>query len=556
MYKNLKWIDEIKKHFLFLFMIAVFFMLLFRNFGMYPVVFADEYGYSLYSRILSFKDEAFPNYLYFIIFKETNYCGDGFLGCARILNSLFYVSAAPFIYSIARQVCTKKTACFIVLLALLSPVNSYTAYYMPESFYYFVFWMFTWFVLRLDATSKTRSWCLAGVLLGMVSLVKPHGLLLFPMAILYIFYIKRQYDKPWIGQAWISISFFIASALLVKFFVGYIVAGKSGLTFFGVTYTSMAASATSNMKHYMDLLSLALINIKGHVLVIVILFGVSIAAALSSLKHDGEIIFSQKISCYTLGLLFTLIPLIGLFAASTVNYGPYESIGRLSIRYYNFAFPLLFIVAASQFSISPQTGSIKYRVVLAFIMGAILIYAVLSRFRFYVPSYVDGPELASLLDARVLYYGMGILSLSALMLWIYAPSKGAKLFLYYMMPIFIIYSTYYIHQQFRRNLEPTVFDKAGMFTRFYLPSEERSKVLIVGTHMAGLYRSLFYLDNAKASCETIAEQGKYDFSKTPKDKEWVLVIGNDAPNTKFTQIAMGGYTLVHVINATLPEGAA
>jgi len=548
-YKDLNWMDEIKKHALFFLMIIVFFLLLVRNMGIYPLVFADEYGYSLYSRILPFKDAPLPNYLYFAIFKKMNYCGDGFLGCARMLNSFFYVAATPFIYSIARQVCTKNAACFIALLALLSPVNSYTAYFMPESTYYMTFWIFAWFVLRLDAESSVSSWCLAGIILGIVSLIKPHGLLLIPAILLYIFYIKKQNNKPWMRQTFLSASCFIAFTLLIKFFVGYMLAGKSGITLFGVTYTSMADSATSDKKHYMELLSLALINMKGHLLVIFAIFSVSIAAACSMLGNVGANIKpAQKIAFFTLMILFTLIVAIGFFAASTVNYGPYESIYRISMRYYNFVFPLMFIIAASQFSMEPTNiGNVKYRVIIGFIVGSVLIYAVLNRFGAYVPSYIDCPELAVFLDNPVLFKSLALLSLSSLMLWIYAPRKGAKLFIYVMMPIFIVYSMYYIHQQFRKSIEPTVFDKAGIFTRLYVPVQERSKVLIVGTHLAGLYRSLFYLDNAKASCEGIPAESKYDFSKTPKDKEWVLVIGDYVPkNNTFAQVAMDGYTLVHV----------
>lgn len=546
-YKNLSWTDGIKKYFLVLSMLTVFFILLIRNFGIYPVVFADEYGYSLYSRIFSLKDSPLPDYLYLAIFKKTNYCGDGFLGCARILNNFFYVAATPFIYSIAKQVCTKNVASFIALLALLSPVNSYTAYFMPESTYYFAFWMFAWFILTLNAESRTSLWCLAGGLLGILSLIKPHGLLLFPASMLYVFYVKKQTEKPWIWQALISTSFFIVFALIIKFFVGYLFAGKSGITLFGVTYTSIADSATSGTKHYIELLSLALINIKGHMLVIFAIFGTSIAIALSILGSSGtEIKPAQKIAFFALAILFTLIPLIGLFAASIVDHGPYESIGRLSMRYYNFVFPLLLIIAASQFSIR-LTNIRKYKVVIAFIIGSVLVYGVLGRFTGYVPSYIDCPEFAVLLDNPALFNTLAILSLLALILWVYTPQLGAKLFMYIMMPIFVAYSMYYIHFQFRNNINPTVFDKAGIFTRLYVPVQERSKVLIVGTQLAGLYRSLFYLDNSQASCEGIPAGGKYDFSKIPKDKEWILVIGNDVPrNNKFTQVAMDGYMLMHV----------
>ena len=76
---------------------------------------------------------------FFIVYRVTNYCGDGFLDCARILNVLFFVSAAPFIYLIGRQITGKKTALLIAVLSLLGPVNVYTAFFMAEAMYFYAF---------------------------------------------------------------------------------------------------------------------------------------------------------------------------------------------------------------------------------------------------------------------------------------------------------------------------------------------------------------------------------------------------------------------------------
>ncbi|HQW19724.1 MAG TPA: hypothetical protein PLI90_03505, partial [Rhodocyclaceae bacterium] len=98
--------EVINKEWTILFGIAlvVAVSLLFKNLGLYPIVMDDEYAYSKFTRLLPFSKSVFPNYLFFIVYRVTNYCGDGFLDCARILNVLFFVSAAPFIYLIGRQI--------------------------------------------------------------------------------------------------------------------------------------------------------------------------------------------------------------------------------------------------------------------------------------------------------------------------------------------------------------------------------------------------------------------------------------------------------------------
>jgi phosphoglycerol transferase len=110
---------------------VVFVGLLLRNSGLYPSV-MDEYPYSTMSRLMPLANASVPDYLYFVVYNFTNQCGDGFLSCARIMNVAAFVGAAPFIYLTARRVCTRGVATLVVILALVGPINTYTAYFMPE----------------------------------------------------------------------------------------------------------------------------------------------------------------------------------------------------------------------------------------------------------------------------------------------------------------------------------------------------------------------------------------------------------------------------------------
>jgi phosphoglycerol transferase len=74
----------IKNNWLIFAAVAVFLVLLFRNCGIYPLVFADEYSYSKFSRPLPLADSMISDYVYMAIYRLTNACGDGFLDCARI----------------------------------------------------------------------------------------------------------------------------------------------------------------------------------------------------------------------------------------------------------------------------------------------------------------------------------------------------------------------------------------------------------------------------------------------------------------------------------------
>jgi len=118
---------------------AIALLLIFRNLGLYPIVFPDEYTYSKFSRLIPFREAYIPNYLWFLVYRVTSICGDGFLGCGRLLNVVFFVSAAPFIYLIGKKITGEKTALLISVLSILGPINVYTAFFMPESLYFLFF---------------------------------------------------------------------------------------------------------------------------------------------------------------------------------------------------------------------------------------------------------------------------------------------------------------------------------------------------------------------------------------------------------------------------------
>ena len=102
-------------------MFVIIALLIFRSSGLHPVVLNDEYTYSMSSRLLPLSASTIPGYLYLAIYRVTNVCGDGYYDCARVLNSLFFVAAAPFVYAVARNVCSRAAAGVIALATFAGP---------------------------------------------------------------------------------------------------------------------------------------------------------------------------------------------------------------------------------------------------------------------------------------------------------------------------------------------------------------------------------------------------------------------------------------------------
>ncbi len=535
-------------NFLFLAAIVIIFGLLFRNCGIYPVVFADEYNYSKFSRLLPLQDSVFPDYLYLVIYRLTSICGDGFLDCARILNILFFVAAMPFIYLTTRRVSTRWVASIVALLALLGPINSYTAYFMPEALYFFSFWLLTWFILRIDNTSGLRSWCFAGILLGFSAQIKPHALFLLPAIAGYILYVNRKKEGKWMLQALRDAIIFVAFAFVAKASIGYLCAGKAGLTIFGSFYTPILTQTVSKPGQYLELLSLSIENVKGHVLAICLMFGVPIAfaikASFDSAVSKEEVGAGHRVAVYALLVLVSLILVASLFTGATAD------VRHLRMRYYNFALPLLLVIAASQLSFEQTTNMLKRRAIVALPIGAAILYAVYTFLVPFMPNFIDSPELSGLTSSPIVFYALSGISMAALALWVYSARAGAKIFLFLLMPLAVGFSTCDVNHELRLRVVPDVFDKAGIFAKQFLPDEELSKLVIAGSEPGGLFRSLFYLDNPKASWKTIPQGAACDLSKLPAGKEWILVIGDHPlPENTFYQLQMNGFTLARTTGA-------
>lgn len=534
--------------YLLLILIATAFLLVIRNTGLYPTVFADEYTYSKFSRLLPLEEVNIPGYLYFFTYKVTSLCGDGFLGCARVLNVFFFILATPFIYLIGRKITGEKTALLIAILSILGPINTYTAYFMPESLYFLSFWLFTYFALSIKKELSVSRWVFYGAIFGISALIKPHALFLVPALGIYLLVVQRQSvaEKPVTFLYGKYIGFF-AAAISTKLIIGFALAGNSGITIFGSAYTSVV-SGSMGAGHYISIIKLAFENFQGHILALCLLFSVPVGQLLLTSKlffrRDSESRTSINIALYTSLILFSLLIVVALFTASVSGSGPYESNARLHMRYYNFALPLLLLVAASQLSLNAITTSFKFRAIIGLPIGAAICYAAYTHLAPYTPSFVDNPELRGFTFNSSVFYVLSGVSVFSLALWVYAARSGAKVFLYLYMPLAVCFSTFYVNQELRQRLIPDVFDKAGIFTKQYLSNEDISKVVIVGSEPGGLFRSWFYLDNPKASLEVISKGAAYDLSKLPPDKEWILVIGDHAlPDNTFFQHPMNGFTL-------------
>lgn len=549
---------------------GLFFFLVFRSLGLSPMVFADEYSYSRFSRLLPLSEATIPAYLYLKIYSATNYCGNGFLECVRVINAVFFLLAAPFIYLITRSVASRSISTLVTLLALAGPINTYTAYFMPESLYFLVFWVFCWLILNLKADSKNYNWFASGVVFGVLSLIKVHAIFLFPAVLAYIGYVFYQSSSLFSRRMLYVSACFVFSALAVKILIGYILAGDVGVTVFGPLYGSIATSATSNPGRYIELAKLAASNMQGHLYVLAIIYGLPLAVSIvvlimffkgaknthNEIMQDNQL---AKLSFFSISVISSLVIITSFFTVYADN-----TISRLHLRYYNFALPLLYIVTAGSLFLKKRQGENFLRYIIGSLVFVLAAYAVYNKLLSYRPSVIDGPEI-SIFTPEAYNIGSAFLNphfftiglLVSLAVWIFYDTKGARVYIYLALPLFVFVSFVTANQLLRLSGLPSyVDDEAGVFAKRYLTEEEKSRLLVIGSSDAGALRTLFHIDSPyvpllyKVIDKVADVNSNIEVFDIPDEKEWVLLVSGNReytlPRGSYFKLPMRGFSLIRL----------
>lgn len=494
--------------------------LLVRNHGLHPFVFYDELAYSTFSRLVPRAESVLPSWLYLWLFGAVNACGPGFLECSRALNALFFVASAPLVYLCARTVTDRPAAAIITVFSLLAPVNGYTAYFMPEAMYYFMFWLVTWAALVVQLRHWAMHALLVGFLLGLMATVKVHAMFMLPAIALFLAFRQWQAGGRWAAPALGSMAVALLAAVAVKFGVGYLLAGDAGLSLFGKMYGAHASGNTA-MLH--QKLGDAVLNARGHMMGILILFGFPLAAAMLQLFTRDE-----RTQAPAQGKALQVYALLALGApmAMTIMYTAsiYAIEGlRVHTRYYDFAFPLLCMVGAAL--VGRDGGSAR---ILRWVIGALVAVAVLLSIyhinKLFTLSYIDGPEFKSMKPAFI-----GGLTLVLLGLWAVGKRALARnAFVFAFLPLYIVHTAPEMHGMLRQMEKPSAFDSAGMHASATIPPAERGQLVIAGTGLAHLMRTKFYLDEDKVRMIELPEGAALAAGAVPVRSKWILVVGPHA----------------------------
>lgn len=515
---------------LFLALAAVFAWLLQRNLGLNPAIFADEWYYSKMARLMPLSEAIVPSYLYLWLFRGSLACGDGFLDCVRVGNALFWVGGGFLFYLVARNYMPRLLAIVLVIGGLLAPTNIYTSFFMPEATYYFGFAALSWVALSPDAWTPARRALAAGLVVGLMSLVKVHAVFLIPAVSLFLAV------GAWMdggagrrGQALLAAALVPVTALAVKFGVGYLIAGDPALSVFGSFYGNTASSTGNTSK--LALLGPAFINFRGHLMALAILASLPLAMLLhlvlsrAARQQSGAAL--NRLQLWTFLMLGSTAGLTVAYTASISGIGPNEVL-RLHLRYYSFVLPLLVMLAAAAFARPSEplpAGARRSAWLVAAFLLAVLAFA-LWRLPTYSITPVDAPEISGIgLRTKA---GMLLAALSALVLvlWARGSRHASTVFLFLALPLVLFYGNWETKAYLNQLRPGWPADNGGRFARANVPVAERNEITVATTGILDLMRAQFHIDAPDTGMLDLEKDAPIEEYQLPVRKKWLLVIGN------------------------------
>jgi len=531
-------------------LVLAVFLVLVRIMGLGPRVMSDELTYSIHSRLLPLADSPIPNYLFLLLYRSTNLCGPEFYSCARLLNVLFLLIAGLFVFLIAIEVLRFHWSLLLGIAAVIGPTSIYAANFMPDTMFYAFSIAYFWALLRfLNENSSWKHYVAFGIAVGVVSLVKPHGLFLL-VALPFMILVSQAELFERVKKATKALILSTFSAFFVKLGVSFLVAGTNGLALFRVAYgpvlPRVAFTGDINNISISDQLVGFLNSGSDLFFAIAALFVIPVAVSLllqgSRLSPSQQ--YLHRLGSATLAVLLVFFIAVTVFSSQLQLIDESQST-RVQLRYFEFLFLLMPIIVAGFIKGSDRKTGLFARALLALTVFLSLIWSY-EYTELFIHVYSDATFLTML--ARWEYWGeavfLGVAAVGVIALFsIRWAAKGWILLIY---PILVLGSVPAMYQdQSIRPLTESTYKTAAQFTKGTLSASDLSRIVVIGENRQEVEATRFLLDNADVGKRVVDNLLSLNLQGLPFRFSWALVLGDQAMPTTTNKTYQGnGFTLI------------
>lgn len=523
-----------------------------------PAVMQDEYVYSTQSRFIPYAEQQFPNYIFSWLFSTTSACGDNFYQCAKGYNSVFFLITLLFIYLIAARIVGHAWAIVVATVSAVSPIHAYVAYFMPESMYMAFMMATIWVTLNAVRDGHWQRWLIAGSMLGLTALVKPHAFFALPAFLLVALIVSAREE----GHSWkrvaLKVVSFGAAFFLVKFAIGFAFAGPVGLSIFGgyggldsvVNQISSGAEAVNQetAKSFGQVFfEVTAMQLPSHVSLLLLIAGLPLLLSLRVVFGA----FKSKEPISELGSFVVLTGIISFsFAVVVAAFEGFVSAGgddhsdRIIMRYYEFVIPLLLILGlAFEKYVASKTLS---RVIQAAVVIAGSIF-VLAYFPTNIESqFADSGLLVGILQTPGALVTIFIFEVLGAILWVIRPEFSEKWIGRALLPIMILIMGMVSQSALMTQVgtQKAFFDVAGQDARNYLRDVSGKEIVIIGPMRTQVFVAKFWIDKAYIEDRLIPEKQVIAMEEVPNAKYALLLAGTGVAGEHQVLTQGDGYALV------------
>jgi len=528
----------------------------FQSSAIWPAILGDEWVYSTNARHAPPGEPvigATSNSIYNFVFSVTNLCGPEFYQCTKALNSLFFAVFVLMVFLVSLRFLPFWYSTALSLAAGVSSLSVYVSLFLPESMFYATIGVFIWLVVIGIEDWKPATWTLAGVTLGIASLVKPHAwfglgaLVIF--GLVYIAFNIRDWRKI------LSLGLLVVvSAVIARITLALSLGSNDLLRIFGQYFDAGNIEeivggggedqAANPMASLLDFFPGMLLNQLGVVLSLVIL---PLMAAVSFFIRRGvRDLHGREANFLMLVLVWLgfMVIAVALFQSYVTAQGDDHAL-RVVLRYYEYLIPFLWIAALMGAKALSESGSSAWvRWTLVVTSGVILNWVFIDFYSTVQIQIADAPSVAGLIGSQ----------LSTSLMWTIVP---LVLLTFGVFPRFFaaaaLASSVLISgalgqgtfEQYRiARGEQSAADRAGLYWAQSDFQDMTSEMVVIGQSRFDATLAAFWVDEGDIDFE-IVPPGTYDLSTWPDElARYILVIGQDTVLTGGTVQHSGeGFTL-------------
>jgi phosphoglycerol transferase len=527
-------------------LLSVFVVLQMRVQSILPAIMGDEYVYSMQARKLELSELLIPNYFYSWVYSSTNMCGINYYSCAKNLNLLFFAGFIGLIFWLATRFVNRWWAGAIAFATAISPLGTYTSVFMPESMYFFFALLA---VIALWWASKDQVWwhfALAGLALGLASLVKPHALFLAAGATVYLALV--YWGRP--RQQGVAIASYLGAALATKFGLGFVFAGPNGITLFGPTYSGTAGdfvgalfgngsasqdlsvtvdgsaeAPTGESSAFLELTTNALTQLGWQSVVIGLLAAGLIAAAASGTKLISKSESDPDFRRLTQLLMISLATMIFVVAAfsAQVTYGGDDHTDRLLLRYFEFLIAPIAVVAVAAVS-RQKDSNLRVRPLLLVVIFSALAFMGYATILDSQQMFADSVFLYGLTASDFTKLFGLFFVLTSLLAVLFAWQLRAGALAVVLVLGFGGLGSFSTDRLYSQAAFPGPIDSAGIFARDYLTNVPSEQIFFLGTNKQLTEASIFWLDKPNIGREYFLRGSVVNEGLIPKEVRWVVAL--------------------------------